>query len=182
MLAGLRTCALRSITLTATSTMTTSQIFDSSASRATWPTGNRRRRSRLHTDPGQPGSRRSSRIHHSGSPSPSALRQRGKEDGDGRRTERVRQALDFESGSVELAANRRYEIPFREYAVNRVAKEGLVLRIDLVNSGAEVVGASPLTTARYLDKLTSQEGPMEVFRSSDGTLVGMRKRRGSVER
>ena len=59
-----------------------------------------------------------------------------------------------------MQANLIYELPFRLWLMNKVTTQGSYDRNTAINEGAEVVGCSPLTTARYLLKLTSPSGPL----------------------
>ena len=89
----------------------------------------------------------------------SALREREKRDG--RPSTRIaRKDANYREGSPEMQANLLYEVPFRRWLMRKVRTEGGYDRTTAIAEGAEVVGCSPLTTARYITKLTSPSGPL----------------------
>ena len=59
-----------------------------------------------------------------------------------------------------MQANLLYEVRFRRWLMRKVTTEGSYDRTTAIAEGAEVVGCSPATTARYLAKLTSASGPL----------------------
>ena len=59
-----------------------------------------------------------------------------------------------------LQANTFHEVPFRMWLLQQVTGRGGYDRTAPINEGAELVGCSPTTTARYLAKLTSPSGPL----------------------
>lgn len=94
------------------------------------------------------------------SPSPSA--QFVRERKEGRSETRVaREAVDYSQGGVEMKANYLYEVHFRNWLMEKVAQRGSIEKGDAIAAGAEVVGASPATTAKYLAKLISSAGPLK---------------------
>lgn len=62
--------------------------------------------------------------------------------------------------SPELAINRAKEPRARQYLINRVLIDGHESYNTLVNSCAEKVGVSIKAVDTYMDKLTSDEGPL----------------------
>ena len=67
---------------------------------------------------------------------------------------------NYRQGSPEMQANSLFEVPFRMWVLERVSTHGGYDRTAAINEGAELVGCSPTTTARYLSKLTSPSGPL----------------------
>jgi len=59
-----------------------------------------------------------------------------------------------------MQANLLYEVKFRRWLMRKVTTEGGYDRTTAIAEGAELVGCSPLTTARYITKLTSPSGPL----------------------
>ena len=89
----------------------------------------------------------------------SDLREREKREG--RPATRIaRQDANYRDGSPEMQANLLYEVPFRRWLMRKVTTEGSYDRTTAIAEGAELVGCSPLTTARYVTKLTSPSGPL----------------------
>jgi len=58
----------------------------------------------------------------------------------------------------ELEVNRSKEPLFRRYVAHEVNESGPVVEQDLIYSGAEKLGLSSVTTARYMKKMVSKEG------------------------
>ena len=59
---------------------------------------------------------------------------------------------------TELQINRSKEPQFRRHVYEEINKHQSVDPEVLINSGAELLGLSPVTTKRYLDKLCSKSG------------------------
>jgi hypothetical protein len=79
----------------------------------------------------------------------------------GRPSTRIaRKDANYRDGSSEMQANLLYEDPFRRWLMRKVITEGGYDRSTAIAEGAELVGCSPLTTARYITKLTSPLGPL----------------------
>jgi len=83
----------------------------------------------------------------------------------------VKEMVDFRAGSPEMKANSYYEIRYREWIFRIMREQGFITKADAINSGAEVVGCSPLTASRYLAKLTSSVGTLKETRDATGTIV-----------
>jgi len=62
------------------------------------------------------------------------------------------------SDTTELQESRLKEPKFRRYVAHRINEEGKVTEEDLINSGAEEIENSPVTTKRYLNKMCSSVG------------------------
>ena len=93
-------------------------------------------------------------------------RERGREN-----THLVKDMVDFRNASPEMKANSYYETQYREWVL-RVIREGkFITKVEAVNSGAEVVGCSPLTANRYLAKLASSVGPLKESKDATGTVI-----------
>ena len=76
-----------------------------------------------------------------------------------------------ESFVTELQVNRRKEPRFRLYTFQRMS-ESKTMRLqerDLIDSGSEEIGISPITARRYLDKLCSSAGVLT--RHDDGDNI-----------
>jgi len=102
----------------------------------------------------------------------SAKNEREREKARGREsTGIVKEMVDFRAGSPEMKANSYYEIRYREWIFRIMREQGFIIKADEINSGAEVVGCSPLTTSRYLAKLTSSVGTLKETRDATGTIV-----------
>lgn len=101
---------------------------------------------------------------------PSAKRVR--ERSEGRPATRIaREDANYREGSPEMQANLIYEVTFRRWVMARVTKQGSYEYANAVNEGAETIGCSPLTTARYLAKLTSPAGPLTEIKDALGHRV-----------
>ena len=70
--------------------------------------------------------------------------------------------------SEQIRKNERTEQYFREWCLELVAERGEVPLTTILNGGAEVHGCSPTTIRRYLDKLTSEFGLLEIKRNTQG--------------
>lgn len=93
---------------------------------------------------------------------------------EGKASTRVtREALDFRSpdAPTTMQANFLYELDFRRWLLQAIQEKGFIPKQDAINSGAEVVGCSPLTTARYIAKLTSSVGVLNEVRDMLGETV-----------
>ena len=71
-----------------------------------------------------------------------------------------RKDANYRDGSSEMQANLLYEVRFRRWLMRKVTTEGGYDRTTAIAEGAELVGCSPATTARYITKLTSPSGPL----------------------
>ncbi|MBA7675633.1 hypothetical protein ES703_83869 [subsurface metagenome] len=69
--------------------------------------------------------------------------------------------VNYKEGSTEMQANFLFEVDFRKWLLGKIREQGGYPKLDAIASGAEVVGCSPSTTARYLTKLTSKQGPLQ---------------------
>lgn len=87
----------------------------------------------------------------------------------------VRSQVNYLDGSVEMQANCYFETAFRKWLIEQIIKKQGVDIKEAKNSGAEVVGCSPATISRYIDKLLSQEGPLQLFEDAIGTKYLMFK-------
>lgn len=87
---------------------------------------------------------------------------------------REKEELEHKS---EIEINREKEPEVREYVIKRVQKEKKVPWRDMVDSAAEIVDLSPITTERHIRKLVSSEGPLEKVKSGRIFLVRMKKKR-----
>lgn len=67
----------------------------------------------------------------------------------------------YRQGSPEMKANLLYEVSFRRWIMSKVRELGGYPKKEATNEGAELFGCSPLTTQRYLAKLTSPAGSLD---------------------
>lgn len=97
------------------------------------------------------------------SPTPSAkcvcVREREKMEGKSA-TRIIKIDADYRQGSPEMKSNLLCEVSFRRWILSEVCSQGGYLKTDAIKEGAELVGCSPVTTARYLEKLISKAGPL----------------------
>jgi len=93
-------------------------------------------------------------------------------------TQFTKEILDYQGGSVEMQANTMFETRYREWIMHKVTTVTEFLKEDAINAGAERVGCSPLTTRRYLQKLTSSDGPFYETKDAWGRVVLRFKRQG----
>jgi hypothetical protein len=80
----------------------------------------------------------------------------------------VREMIDFTEGSPEMQANSVYEKCFRTYVLNEVRERQVISQKDAVSSGAEITGCSVITAKRYIEKLVSPRGCLQVVIDSAG--------------
>ena len=86
----------------------------------------------------------------------------------------LKRILEYEYGSSEMRASSYYESRYREWIIEQLKHNGLLPRKEAINSGAEFVGCSPITISRYLDKLTSFEGILQITKDGSNFIVTMR--------
>lgn len=73
--------------------------------------------------------------------------------------------VGYDEGNKEMQANNLFEMDYREWLLSKVKLHGYYPKDEAINAGAEEVGCSPATANRYLNKLTSAAGVLEVFHS-----------------
>ena len=100
----------------------------------------------------------------------SDLRERERKE-DRSATSIARLDVDYTEGSSEMQANLLYEMPFRQWLVDKVRTEGSYDRKTAIAEGAELVGCSIDTTTKYLAKLTSPAGQLTEIKDSLGHRV-----------
>lgn len=83
----------------------------------------------------------------------------------------VREEVNYRQGEVSMQANALFEVSFRSWLIPLIREGGHYLKTDAVAAGAEQVGCSPLTTSRYLAKLTSSSGPLEEVKDLLGNMM-----------
>ncbi len=88
-------------------------------------------------------------------------RERERERGNSQ-TSIVKELIDYRKGSPEMQANACFEVQFREWILTQVKDWGSYPKTDAMATGAEYVGCSPLTIGRYISKLVSDAGPLEL--------------------
>jgi len=84
------------------------------------------------------------------------------------------------SSNDSIAINRSKEPRFREYVYLRLNIKGTLEYDDVVNSAAEFLGVSPETTKRYLRKMCSKQGKLEMFMDWDSFNLVYAKRVKSI--
>lgn len=82
-----------------------------------------------------------------------------------------RDIVNYKEGSTEMQANFLFELEFRRWLMGKINELGGYSKLDAIASGAELVGCSPTTTARYLLKLTSNSGPLKEDRDMLGDFI-----------
>ena len=75
----------------------------------------------------------------------------------------------------ELDESRVKEPLFRKYVLHQLNEYGNVPEKELIDSGAEVVGISPVTAKRYLDKMCSLAGLLKRSRFVKTVVIGYKK-------
>ena len=93
---------------------------------------------------------------------------------EGKASTRVtREALNFRSPDTPttMQANFLYELDFRRWLLQAIQDKGFISKQDAINGGAEIVGCSPLTSSRYVAKLTSSAGVLNEVRDMLGETV-----------
>lgn len=85
-------------------------------------------------------------------------------------TQFLRAAVNYKDGSPEMQANYLCEIDFREWTLSKVVEQGSYPKKQAIFAGAELVGCSPTTTSRYLEKLLSDHGPLTTQKDLLGDL------------
>lgn len=83
----------------------------------------------------------------------------------------VKDTVDYSSGSPEMRVNSFCEIEYRRWLIQKIGFEGSIVKKDAINAGAEHVGCSPMTTARYTEKLTSEKGPLAIVTDFAGNTL-----------
>ena len=77
-----------------------------------------------------------------------------------------------EDEKSELIVNRIKEPQFRKFVAHEINERVRVPERELIDSGAEHIGMSPVTTKRYLNKMCSPEGVLHRWRSVKTIVVG----------
>lgn len=86
-------------------------------------------------------------------------------------TNEVKEKIDYDSGSAEMKANSYFETQFVQWVLEEMNRNEVLFKKEIINSGAHVVGCSQITAARYLDKLTSSAGPLEIIKHAMGSAA-----------
>jgi len=68
----------------------------------------------------------------------------------------------------EMKENRRMEPLFRQWFFKKMTEKNPRRLDEIINEGAEIIGASTETTKRYLRKMTSNEGMYVVIKDPLG--------------
>jgi len=76
-----------------------------------------------------------------------------------------------ENEKSELQVSRTKEPQFRKFVAHEINERVRVPERELINSGAEHIGVSPVTTKRYLDKLCSAFGIYQRIKSVSTIVV-----------
>ena len=72
-------------------------------------------------------------------------------------------AISERTSTEAIRVNQSKEPKFREFVYGKINTKGSEDYRELIISGAENVGISPITAKRYLDKMCSDEGKLEKF-------------------
>ncbi len=89
----------------------------------------------------------------------SAHNEREREIIDGKSATRIaKEDANYRQGSPEMKANLLFEVTFRRWLLGEINTGEGISKKEAINSGAELTGCSPLTTRRYLEKLTCSAG------------------------
>ena len=83
----------------------------------------------------------------------------------------IKEGLGVTQGTPQQRVNFYAEPRAVEWILEQVRVRGVVLKQDLSNGSAQVANVSPSTTASYLAKLVSSEGPLEESRNEFGDWV-----------
>jgi hypothetical protein len=83
----------------------------------------------------------------------------------------IKEAVDYGRGTPEMQANFLFEVDFRAWLLAIIKERGFVLKADAIAAGAETVGCSPATSARYVAKLISSVGPLQERKDMLGGLM-----------
>jgi len=78
------------------------------------------------------------------------------------KTAEVKELVGYRKGSPEMFANACFENQFREWILKEVKGWGSYSKQEAMATGAELVGCSPVTIGRYITKLISDAGPLEL--------------------
>jgi len=77
----------------------------------------------------------------------------------------TRYQVSYQKGSPEMQANDFFEVDYREWVLKQVREYSSYPKTEAINSGAEIVGCSSVTSRRYLEKLISAEGILEEYKN-----------------
>ena len=75
----------------------------------------------------------------------------------------------------EIKINREKEPRFKTYAEEEVKSNVHVLEQELIHSGAEKLGLSPITTDRYLKKMYSSAGTLQRIKTKEEYYIIMKR-------
>ncbi len=78
------------------------------------------------------------------------------------------QLIDYKNGKIPMQATLFFEDNYRSWIMEEIRTKGPKEKKQAINGGAEFIGSSPQTTASYLSKLTSEQGPLREQRGLDG--------------
>ena len=96
-------------------------------------------------------------------------REREREREEGKPATRIsKEDANYRQGSPEMKANLLYEVSFRRWLMSQICSQGGYYKKEAITEGAELFGCSPLTTARYIEKLTSKAGTLREEKDSLG--------------
>lgn len=86
-------------------------------------------------------------------------------------TRTVRELVDYTQGSPEMKANSYFEVAFRQWILKEIKDKYAIEKKEATSTGAEIVGCSPMTVGRYIDKLTSNAGPLQEIKDLTGAKI-----------
>lgn len=96
-------------------------------------------------------------------------------------THLLKYVVDYNTGSTEMQVNALCEVNFRRWLLEEIDRQNEITVKDAVNGGAEIVGCSPITTTRYVEKLTSPYGILATDKNAFGQKVLRRRDNASLK-
>lgn len=74
----------------------------------------------------------------------------------------------------EIEINKLKEPAFRKFVFQQLYEHGKIPEKDLINSACEVIGISPVTGKRYLDKMSSSTGILKRSTSVNTVIISLK--------
>lgn len=74
-------------------------------------------------------------------------------------TSKVKEAVDYQSGSPEMQANDLMEAVYRNWLMAKLTRDGETSKEQAIASGAEISGSSINAARGYYAKMVSDAGP-----------------------
>ena len=86
-------------------------------------------------------------------------------------TELAQGHIDYSDGPAPMRAAGVFEVKVRQFVLEEVGRVGSIPKQDLICSAAEVAGCSPISAERYLSKLVSSAGALQITRGPLNELM-----------